>query len=121
MTEDQIQKLRGYYHSLMGNQQVLDEAAAGKHLIIRDRQFRVLAGELNRLEADFPGFLPPFRPGHLVPFEDQDFFQGSNNDTGDRYYDLAALRAYLATVLGRLKTAIDTSENTPVTEVREFP
>jgi hypothetical protein len=107
MTDNQIRKLRGYYHSLSNQSRVLNEAHLIRDFKIDRQQFRILADELHALEMDFPGVLPLFR--------DEDSIQPSAINCS-----LFPIQSYLAVALGKLQSLLDTRENTPVTQVREF-
>ncbi len=110
MTEEELRKLRGYYHSLLGQQRVFEDAAA-KHPNIESPPVHVLRDELRRIEADFPGLLPPFKA--------EDFYS-HQAESGERYYKISGIRSCLAGAVGRLKVVIDTPESSPVTQTREF-
>lgn len=109
MTEEELRKLRAYYHSLLAQRRVFEDAA--KHHNIESAPVDVLTEELQRIEADFPGFLPQFNR--------MDFYS-HGAETGDVYYKISGIRSYLAGAIARLQVAIDTTEATPVTETREF-
>ncbi len=109
LTKDKLKKLKGYYNSLLGQKQLLDGIAESSKYVIKDNQYRVLVVELANIEVDFPELLPRFRGEE---------FHNKNSD--DICYDVGALRAYLAVALGRLKVGVNTSEGTPVTEIRDF-
>ena len=108
MTDDQIRKLRGYYHSLSNQSRVLNQANLIRDFKIDRQQFRILANELRALEKDFPGVLPSFRDEDFIP----------PNAT---HCSLFPIQSYLAVALGKLQSLLDTEENTPVTQAREFP
>jgi len=111
MTEAQTKKLRGFYHSLLGQQRVFDDAASKNQIVIANEPVDLLNDEISRVEKEFPNLLPPFRC--------QDYF--SRDSTSGSYYKLAGIRSYLGMILGRLKIAVETAtESAPVTETREF-
>ncbi len=109
MTEEELKKLRAYYHSLLAQRRVFEDAA--KHHNIESVPVDVLTEELQRIEADFPGFLPQFNR--------MDFYS-HGAEIGDVYYKISGIRSYLAAAIARLQVAIDTTEATPVTQTREF-
>jgi hypothetical protein len=113
MTDNELKRLRSYYYSLLDQQRMLDGLSAGtqKRVYLYLAEFRVLEGEIRRIEEDFPDLLPPFMG--------QDF-QIGRDAHGQIVYALSGVQAYLAGALGRLKVALETSESTPVTEAREF-
>lgn len=100
MTEEELRKIRVYYHSLLGQQRSLVNSENISPVAVR-----VLSEELRSIEADFPGLVPRF---------DASAF---NIHMG---YKFAGLGAYFAAVMARLQVAIEPSESTPVTQTREF-
>lgn len=110
MTEDELRKLRSYYHSLLGQQAVFQKETEKRAIVTRSHPVKVLGEELARLEADFPRLVPPF--------DAQEFFN-RRDELGEWYY-VDGILSHLASILGRLKVAIDTAESTPVTQTREF-
>jgi len=115
MNDNQIQKLRGYYDSLSTWSQVLDEASLNR---INRLQFCTVVDKLHSLEKDFPGVIPSFTNS----FRDVDFIKPNTSDSWPNASDgyIFILRSYLAVALGKLENLLDTTEKTPVTEVREF-
>ncbi len=77
--------------------------------ILTQQAFGPLADELGRLQAEFPNLVPPINSARLY----------RNTESGG-YYEVVAVRAHLATVLGRLSIEVESTEATPVTERREF-
>ncbi len=108
MTEEQIKKLRAYYHSLVGQQRIFDEAADRKAYNIERHPVIGLSEEISRLQTEFPQLIPPFRP--------EEFGKDYNMER----YVVSGIRTYLAMAISRLKVAIDTQQSVPVTETREF-
>jgi len=106
MEEKELKKLRQFYHSLLGQQQVFNEVKGN----IDHHPVNVLTNELNELATDFPDLLPPFNQ--------QNYFSHSHGRTS--YYNSLGIRAYLNVALGRLKVSIDEPSSTPVTESRDF-
>jgi hypothetical protein len=109
MNQEKLRKLRAYYHSLLGLQHIIDDAAK-EHPNMEGTPVRVLADEIARLRADFPSLVPEFRQG--------DYY--SHQSGGSLYFKVAGIRSYLAVTLASLKIAIEEPESTPVTETREF-
>lgn len=70
----------------------------------------VLTQEVNQLLVDFPDIVPSFKPA--------DFLSHSHGKT--RYYNLAGVRAYLESIIGKLGIEIEQEPDSPITEVREF-
>jgi hypothetical protein len=107
MTNEEIEKLRGYYDSLMEQKWMLDGLAQKGHLTLGSRQFQVIAEELRRIESDFPGLLPQFK--------DSEFFKNQTT------YDLGAFRSYIATAVSRLKARLSslTEISIPMRVTRE--
>lgn len=108
MTEEELKKLRAYYHSLLAQRRVFEDAVGLNN--IESAPVNVLTEELQRIEADFPGLLPSFRP--------REFYSHSSETT--EFYRVSGIRSYLAGAIARLEVAIDTTEPTPVTQTREF-
>jgi hypothetical protein len=107
MTEVELKKLRGHYHSLLNYQQVLESIVETNRQVIDRGSMRALANELYSTMADLPGGLPPFM--------EDDF-----REPGEDWYRISGLRGYLALALGKLTAAIEVQDSTPVTEAREF-
>ncbi len=100
MTEEELRKLRAYYHSLLGQQRAFERSDyTAKAAVL------VLEEELGSIEADFPGLVPRF---------DSSAFQFHYG------YKISGLSSYLAAAIARLRVAIEPSESTPVTQTREF-
>lgn len=106
MNSEQLKKLRQYYRSIRA-QLPSFEASTGN---ILHPPVDVFSRELQSLLADFPGIVPALNL--------QEFF--SHTSDSRRYYNVAGLRSYIATVLGRLEVLIDDTESTPVTEHKSF-
>jgi len=101
MTQEELEKLSSYYYSLLAQDSVLKERDNEQtHRNVEDKPFRMIAQEIHRIEKEFPGFLPPFN--------EQDFLQFPAADFGEAYYNLTALRSYLAAALARLKARLST-------------
>lgn len=105
-TADDLRKLKSYYTSLSGQDQVL---IAQKERFIYDVTFMSLYDEVNRINEDFPGLLPPLKADNL------------HYNRNANLYDLAGIQLYLAACLGRLKAELEEVQNTPVTERIDFP
>ena len=61
MTEDELRKLRAYYHALLGQQEVFNDAKIVESRMVEEAVFRMFAVEVERLRSDFPNLLPEFR------------------------------------------------------------
>ena len=109
MTQEKLKKLRAYYHSLLGLQRIIEDAAK-EHANMEGTPLRVLTEEVGRLQVDFPGLVQEFRA--------QDYY--SHSSAGDDYFRVAGVRSYLAITLATLKIAVEETESTPVTETRDF-
>lgn len=103
MTEDQLKKLRQYYHSLFGQQRFFEDK---RNAVVKHPPIRVLTDEIKAIENDFPDLLPPFDPREF--------------HSHDEFYNTSGVQAYLHTAIARLQIAIETNESTPVTETRDF-
>jgi diguanylate cyclase (GGDEF)-like protein len=104
VTEQELKKLRGCYFSLVGQQRVFDSTAASQWAT-KEAPVRLLVEEIERIEADFPGLLPPFRP--------KDFYSHPAYFTGGAYYDVSGIRSYLAAALGKVKAGLDAIDAAP--------
>ena len=108
-TEDQLKKLRTYRRVLGSHAGIVANKAANKHAVVTDADAAPIIGELARLERDFPGLAPQF---DLVREVDT---------LREGFYHIAGFQAHLASVLGRLETELEsTNEASPVIEKREF-
>jgi len=108
VNEAQLKKMRQFYHSLLGQQRVLNQithAAVPHHIVV------VLISELEELEKEFPRLLPKL--------DVKDFFSYKSG-TGTPYYYTDGIRALLATILGRLQVLIEETDSIPVTERKAF-
>lgn len=108
MTQTDLNKLRQYYHSILSQKTVFDNCSDP---YIEHYPVNILNQEIDRIISEFPDLIPPFKM--------QDFFS-YDVDGSNPYYSINGIRSYLSTVIARLKIAIDTPQNTPVTEKREF-
>jgi hypothetical protein len=106
LIENQFNKLRIYYHSLVDIQRGLENKNYTSPVILQEDRFYLIAYELDEIEAAFPNLIPPFSP---------DLFK---YDKGG--YSTPALITYLGMAISRLKVALDNQESTPVTETRDF-
>lgn len=113
MNEDELNKLRGFYHSILGQQQVLMNLKLSGPLDKCPRATVLpLLEEFKQVDLEFPNLVQPFKEGAYVSF-----------GTGigpSRYYNLPGLLAYASMLLGRIKVLIAEPSNTPVTESRHF-
>jgi len=107
MEKEKLIKLRQFYHSLLG-QQRLFENAKGSNIV--HQPVNILVDELKELFKEFPGLLPPFNV--------QKHF--SHSHLNDSYYKSLGICAYLNVALGRLKIVIDEPKDTPITEKKNF-
>lgn len=110
MTPEQLARLRTYYRSLVGQRRVLENASSGSH-IIRQAAFRVLEEELNGIEKDFPGLIPPFR------WTDHYSHDGNRNE---KLYHASSVLGFIEVAIARIEDCVSESQSTPVTESREF-
>jgi len=110
MGEEQLKKLRGYYHALLNQQRLFDDPKVVERHSVESGAFKLLAREIASIRSDLPDLLPPF--------EERTFF--SHQGAHEVYYNISAIRSYLAVAVAKLKVAIDVPESAPVTERREF-
>src|SRR2546428_564052 len=111
MTDDELKKLRGHYHALLGQQRLFDDPRVVERHTVESGPLKLLAAEIASVEASFPGIIPPFQ---------EETFFSHRGSRGETYYLVSAVRSYLAIVVGKLKASIDIPESTPVTQKREF-
>jgi hypothetical protein len=84
--------------------------SSGSGSVVDKSIYEMVSSEVEQIEKLFPGVLPSFRR--------EDFF---SHDVGrGPYYRLDGLKLYVAKAVGRLTTAAEESESTPVTQVRTF-
>lgn len=110
MNEDQLGKLRQYYHSLLGQQRIIAEQGP----YVNQNMVRVLEAEILRLGQEFPELLPPLTIGEYYSYSE------AHGGRGQVFYDGPAINMYLAAVISRLQITLDQPAVTPVTETREF-
>ncbi len=110
MTEDQLRRLRAGYHALLEQQAVFSDPQVVKEGVVESGTFFILRNEVAKIAQDFPGQLPAFN--------EQNFF--SHQGQHQAYFNVSAIRSYLASAVGRLKVMIDTPQAAPVTQSREF-
>lgn len=110
MNEQDLQKLRGYYQALKGQQKVFEDAREYSQLFVEGSPVEVLQDILSSIKVDFPEF--------ISTISTEDFYDHS--DDMNRWYKITGIQSLIAMVLGKLKAAIDTSESTPITETRDF-
>jgi len=109
MKKEEIDKLRSYYHSLLGQQRVL-ESSGIQNDCLDGAAVQVLINEIERINADFPGFVPPF--------DVRQFYRCKS--AGRDWFVLSGIRTYVSAVLGRLEVTTEVSEDTTITQIREF-
>src|SRR5574341_240364 len=101
VTDDELTKLRYFYESFLGQQQVLRDLSA-KQPWMTTGQFRLFWDEVSRIKSGFP---------HLLPAASvQDFATEGMPDT----YEVSPIQSYIAMALARIKSSLDDAqENTP--------
>jgi hypothetical protein len=110
MTEKELKALRAHFHAMAGLENTLATLPATAGQVVDAGTFEMVASEVRQIEAAFRGILPQFRK--------QDFF---SHDVGrGAYYRLETLKLYVARAVGRLRIEIETTDSTPVTQVRAF-
>jgi len=105
--ENKTDKLRQYYNIISGlnNQLKPARGAVGSYYV------DILAEEIKKLLSDFPDIVRPFE------ISDFDSYSGAD---GKFYYKIPNIKIYLVTVLGSLSVFMDRSQDTPITEKRDF-
>lgn len=111
MTESELKKLRKYYFSLEKMQKNLQDSKHTNPAYIPESRFNIVYRELQRIKTDFPYLIPCFS------LEDFIYSGGGYPNSG---YSTGTLTTYLASVIGKLESAIYSQDNTPVTESRDF-
>ena len=108
MDSEQLKKLRQFYHSLLGQQRILEGLSGG---VVRGQSIIPLENELQQLNEEFSSLMPPFNKN--------DYYSHNTSD-GKVIYNLTAIQAYIAMALGRLQITIEQPTGIPVTEKRQF-
>ena len=107
MTNEELRKLRGYYHSLVGLQQVLAGPSSNPGIVLKETA-QLIQEEFDRIYQDIPGLLPSLNiERHRLPRD-------------PNLYRKQGILSMLALAVGKLKVAVDTPESTPVTQSRQF-
>ena len=109
MDTDELMRLRQFYHSLLGQQRVLDGIS---NTFVEQMSILPLEVKLHQLHNEFPEFMPPFNK--------DDYFMHLAASTLRPIYNLTGIRTYLASAIGWLQVAIEQPSGTPVTEKRQF-
>jgi len=103
MDSEQLKKLRQFYHSLLEQQRWFDTLSGGTFI---DRVALLpLIEDFSQLNSEFPDLISPFNIDAY----------GSGGK-----YNFIGIRSYLASVIGRLRIAIEQPTDIPVTEKRQF-
>jgi len=108
MDTDELLKLRQFYHSLLGQQKILDDISGN---VVRGNSILPLEAELRQLNEEFPSVMPSFN---------KDAYYSHNTPDGKVIYNLTGVRSYLAILIGRLQVAIEQPLDIPITEKRQF-
>jgi hypothetical protein len=95
MTSDESKKLRAAYHALEGADRMLEGVSAG----IGPAVWRPIMDEVDQIDRDLPGLLPPFHPDQVR----------IGKGTLGAVYSSHGLRAYLGRVPGRIKVEIEST------------
>lgn len=106
MTQEQLRKLRGYYHTFLEHVEVLKDVPENLYNYLEENAAMVILEELSQLKSEFPEYVPAINVTKLKVFRDG--------------YERQGIRNLLGSVIGKLKVAIDTSEASPVIQPREF-
>jgi hypothetical protein len=107
MTQEKLQRLRSYYHSLLEQQEVLQNVPQSTYNFIDSSAAVILLEEIAALKFEFPEYVPKTDPSKFKSFKDG--------------YDRQALRSLVGAIIGKLKVAIDQSETTPLVKPVDFP
>lgn len=109
MDQNEIKKLRAYYHSLLGQQSVWEDAA--RRGVVDANEVQMLERELQRIDSDFPGLIPRF---------DRQTVFSHNGARAQPLYAVSPIRSFVAGAVARLKVSIDVPESELVTQRKEF-
>jgi len=107
MDSDELRRLRQFYHSLLGQQRIIESIPGN---LVRGRSILPLEDELHQLNEEFPSLMPPFDKNKYY----------SHTASGETIYNLVAIRTYIAMALGKLQVAIEQPVSIPITEERQF-
>jgi hypothetical protein len=103
------EKIREYYHSLLGLEQTFRISAASS--MLQGNEIAEYEDLLNNATTDLPGL--------LNPFDRNQYFSHSNGRNAD-YYQSGGIMAHVARNLAKLKVKLDNTTATPATETRDF-
>ena len=104
MTEEDREKFTGYHRMLLDYQQVFENVATRPepfNIRVEGEPVRKLAEDVQRVEEDFPGLLPPFNMDETAAFRSL---------KGRQYYENARIRSYLTEAIARLEAALGTGD-----------
>jgi hypothetical protein len=101
MTDQQLTKLRGGYHSFTEQKKTLDKQSESNPYLINPDALAFISDEIQRFEQEFPGLLALFRPPQ---------------PPGRLEY----VRVYLGSAIGRLRAEMESADSSPVTQSRDF-
>jgi hypothetical protein len=109
MTADELTKARAFRLGLEGNAKVYAQITTEW---MAEAPFRLFWEEIQRIKATFPD---------LLPAADRNTFILRAASAGGYLYSVVAVKSYVEMAVGRLRARIEEqSENTPITERREF-
>jgi hypothetical protein len=109
MTADELRKARAFLLGLEGNAKVFSRITTDW---LQMGPFRLFFDEIQRIKETFPDLLPAC---------DERSFHLRTGTGGAPLYSVVAITSYTETAVGRLRALIEEqSENTPITERREF-
>ena len=115
MNEDQLKRLRGLYHSIYGQQQLLmNMKLSGPVENCPKSTVLSLLEDFKQVNLEFPELIESFKDGAYSGF------QYGPPGAQQKYYNLPGVLAYASAVLGRMKVLIPQSSSTPVTESLHF-
>jgi len=100
LTDADRDKLKTYCSVLQKHQKTFEEAMARPkpmNVRIEGGPVQALAGDLKKIEADFPGLLPPFNV---------DDFEAFRSLKGRPFYENARVQSYLSGALSKLNLAL---------------
>ena len=111
MDSSKENRLWQYYYSLLEQSKVFN-SLSGEGGIMKS-SFVALDYELTSISNEFPDIIPPY--------DKDQYFVHIDYTSQKALYDTMGIKAYLASVLGRLRAIVDQPTSSPITEEKEFP
>jgi len=106
----ELRRLRGHYHALVAQAEILKKLAADGLHLVEVEYFRPVAQQLEEVGGAFPEVVEPF---------DLDTHFGGNFN-GRPNYNVASLQSAVAAAIGKIKAELEEMSDGPVTQARDF-